>query len=87
MSSTINLENFEPGPDLPQKRFLIDVVQGLWRDPAIVAVWLGGSLARGEGDRNSDVDTPLKRRELSPPRGTWIWMTRSDPCASLEPRR
>jgi len=62
MSSTINPENFEPVPDLPQKRFLIDVVQGLWRDPDIVAVWLGGSLAKGKGDRNSDVDLRVALR-------------------------
>jgi len=56
MSSTIDPAKFDLVPDLPQKKFLVDVVRGLWQDPVIVAVWLGGSLARGEGDRNSDVD-------------------------------
>lgn len=52
------LMDFDPGvlPDLPQKRRLIPVVGDLWQDPKVVAIWLGGSLARGEGDRYSDVD-------------------------------
>jgi predicted nucleotidyltransferase len=56
MSSTIDPANFTIVPDLPQKELLIRVVERLWQDSSIVAVWLGGSLARGQGDRNSDVD-------------------------------
>lgn len=44
-------------PDnLPQKRRLVLVAADLWRDEAVVALWLGGSLARGTGDAHSDVD-------------------------------
>jgi predicted nucleotidyltransferase len=42
--------------DLPQQRRLHTVVGDLWRDPAVAALWLGGSLARGAGDAHSDVD-------------------------------
>jgi hypothetical protein len=56
MSSTIDPATFAIVPALPQKEFLLRVVEALWQDPSIVAVWLGGSLARGKGDRNSDVD-------------------------------
>jgi predicted nucleotidyltransferase len=62
MSSTIDQVNFELVPNLPQKKFLIHVVEGLWQDPSIIAVWLGGSLARGQGDRNSDVDLRVALR-------------------------
>jgi predicted nucleotidyltransferase len=62
MSTTINLANVELIPDLPQKKLLIPIVEGLWQDPSIVAVWLGGSLARGQGDPNSDVDLRVALR-------------------------
>lgn len=62
MRSTINPADFELVPDLPQKKFLIDVVEGIWKDPSIIAVWLGGSLARGQGDRHSDVDLRVALR-------------------------
>lgn len=62
MGSTIDAAAVALLPDLPQKRFLIEVVEGLWQDPSIVAVWLGGSLARGQGDPNSDVDLRLALR-------------------------
>jgi hypothetical protein len=41
---------------LPQSRRLDALVADLWADPAVAALWLGGSLARGDGDRRSDVD-------------------------------
>jgi predicted nucleotidyltransferase len=41
---------------LPQHRRLATVAAELWSDRAVVAVWLGGSLARGGGDAWSDVD-------------------------------
>jgi predicted nucleotidyltransferase len=41
---------------LPQGHRLALVLDDLWADPAVVALWLGGSLARGEGDAYSDVD-------------------------------
>lgn len=43
-------------PDLPQRAFLEELVRDLWADPKVAALWLGGSLARGEGDAYSDVD-------------------------------
>ena len=56
MSSTIDRDSFAVIPDLPQKQFLIQAVDTLWQDASVVAIWLGGSLARGQGDWNSDVD-------------------------------
>ena len=62
MRSTIDPAAFELVSELPQKKFLIHAVERLWEDPSIVAVWLGGSLARGQGDRNSDVDLRVALR-------------------------
>ncbi len=56
MSRAISPANFELVPDLPQKKFLIQTVDRIWEDPSVIAIWLGGSLANGQGDRNSDVD-------------------------------
>jgi hypothetical protein len=63
MNSMIDPANFDLLPDLPQRTFLIHVAEQLWEDPSIVAVWLGGSLARGQGDRNSDVDLRVALRQ------------------------
>ncbi|RIK38447.1 MAG: hypothetical protein DCC55_21090 [Chloroflexi bacterium] len=41
---------------LPQRKRLSLVLDDLWAEPAVVALWLGGSLARGAGDAYSDVD-------------------------------
>lgn len=35
---------------------LARIARALWDDPDVRGLWLGGSLARGEGDRHSDVD-------------------------------
>jgi hypothetical protein len=43
-------------PDLPQKHFLLRVLADLCQDPAVVCIWLTGSLGRGAGDSYSDVD-------------------------------
>jgi hypothetical protein len=43
-------------PDLPQRATICDVAAALWQQADVVAVWLGGSLARGAGDAYSDVD-------------------------------
>lgn len=48
--------NLNSLPDLPQRSFLKEIAIDLWNDPAVVALWLGGSLARGAGDAHSDVD-------------------------------
>jgi predicted nucleotidyltransferase len=41
---------------LPQRRRLALVLADLWAEPSVMALWLGGSLARGAGDAYSDVD-------------------------------
>ena len=43
-------------PDLPQKETLSRVAARLWGNPNVVALWLGGSFARGAADKNSDFD-------------------------------
>lgn len=43
-------------PDLPQCQTIVEVGNMLWADAAVVALWIGGSLASGAGDRFSDVD-------------------------------
>lgn len=43
-------------PDLPQSKCLSTFGADLAHDPQVVAVWLGGSMARGMGDAYSDVD-------------------------------
>ncbi|MGH2507127.1 MAG: hypothetical protein ACRDHZ_06910 [Ktedonobacteraceae bacterium] len=43
-------------PDLPQRTTIEEVSRHLWQNEKIVALWLGGSLARGAGDVYSDVD-------------------------------
>jgi len=47
------LEAFPPLPQIPQ---LVALARALWQDPAVIALWLGGSLARAAGDAYSDVD-------------------------------
>ena len=50
---------FSSLPNLPQVGFLKKVVEKLWQNERLVAIWLGGSLARGAGDRYSDLDLRL----------------------------
>ena len=59
--NTLNLDSL---PDLPQRPLLMELARDLWDDPAVAALWLGGSLARGAGDAHSDVDL---RVALAPP--------------------
>jgi len=56
--------NLDALPDLPQRLLLTELARDLWDDPAVAALWLGGSLARGMGDAHSDVDL---RVALAPP--------------------
>src|SRR5262245_2239706 len=49
-------------PDLPQAHTISFLASRLWRDDAAVARWIGGSLARGAGDRYSDIDLRLAVR-------------------------
>ena len=43
-------------PDLPQVRAISHAARALDRRRDVHAVWLGGSFARGDADRFSDVD-------------------------------
>ncbi len=43
-------------PDLPQSAVLTRIAARLWTDAAVVALWLGGSIAREEADAHSDID-------------------------------
>jgi hypothetical protein len=56
--------SFDPTilPDLPQSQRLAALVADQWADPNVVALWLGGSLARGEANRYSDVDLHVALR-------------------------
>jgi hypothetical protein len=47
---------FNKLPELPQVTLLKAVAINLWRQPGVVALWLGGSLARLAGDPYSDID-------------------------------
>ena len=46
-------------PSLPQRETIRAVASRLWPDARVVALWIGGSLASGAGDRWSDVDFRL----------------------------
>lgn len=43
-------------PALPQSATIAELAPRVWRTAGVVAVWLGGSLANGTGDRYSDID-------------------------------
>jgi hypothetical protein len=43
-------------PPLPQAGTISLLAPRLWADERVVAIWLGGSLAREAGDRYSDID-------------------------------
>jgi predicted nucleotidyltransferase len=49
-------------PNLPQRARLVRILTELWIDPNVVALWLSGSLARGEADPHSDVDLHVALR-------------------------
>lgn len=51
-----DLIDFTGIPALPQTNFLHQLVPRLWQRPEALAIWLEGSLARGNADRYSDVD-------------------------------
>lgn len=48
--------NLSAIPQFPQTELLRRVAADLWQNPQVAAIWLGGSLSRGAGDRHSDVD-------------------------------
>jgi predicted nucleotidyltransferase len=43
-------------PDLPQVAFLAQLLPTLWQRPDVEALWLEGSLGRGNADLYSDID-------------------------------
>lgn len=53
---TINLPALDSLPALPQVEGLRRVASTLWEQDDVVALWLGGSFARGEADAYSDMD-------------------------------
>lgn len=48
--------DLEALPFLPQLEALMDVAPGLWERADVIALWIGGSIARGNAGRYSDVD-------------------------------
>ncbi|MFN8442950.1 MAG: nucleotidyltransferase domain-containing protein [Caldilineaceae bacterium] len=53
MSGELNLTQL---PQLPQAEFLHQLAPALWQRPEVQAVWLEGSMGRGNADLYSDVD-------------------------------
>ncbi len=49
-------------PPLPQAGTIRTLAGRLWRDERVVALWLGGSIARGAGDPYSDIDLRIAVR-------------------------
>jgi hypothetical protein len=43
-------------PQMAQTRTISWLAPAIWADERVVALWLGGSLARGDGDTYSDID-------------------------------
>ncbi|HEU5347154.1 MAG TPA: nucleotidyltransferase domain-containing protein [Ktedonobacterales bacterium] len=43
-------------PALPQSLTIASLAPRVWQNEQVVAIWLGGSLAAGSGDRYSDID-------------------------------
>ncbi len=43
-------------PDTPHKDLLKSLADLAWANPAIQAIWVGGSIASGKSDRASDID-------------------------------
>ena len=48
--------HFEALPDLPQRATIETISTHIWQKYDVMALWLGGSLARGAGDTLSDID-------------------------------
>lgn len=69
--------------DLPQKETLKRLTARLWADPAVAALWLGGSFARGAADENSDFDLRVAVRPDALPRWQRADMNAEDLSALL----
>lgn len=79
---------------LPQKETLKRITARLWADPDVIALWLGGSFARGAADENSDFDLRVAVRPDALPRWQRVDMTAQDlsaqigePAAGINPMR
>ena len=70
-------------PDLPQKETLKRVAARLWADPAVAALWLGGSFARGVADENSDFDLRVAVWPDALPHWQRVEMTAQDLSAQI----
>ena len=69
--------------DLPQKETLRRITARLWADADVIALWLGGSFARGAADGNSDFDLRVAVRPDALPRWQRADMTAQDLSAQL----
>ena len=58
----MNLLTLDALPMLPQLQPLLRIAPALWQHPAVIALWIGGSIARGQADRYSDVDLHIAVR-------------------------
>ncbi len=56
MDTETNVLTFGSLPRLPQMATLRRVAAALWAKEEVLALWLGGSFARGEADAHSDLD-------------------------------
>jgi hypothetical protein len=56
--------NFGILPQIAQERTISWLAPAIWADERIVALWLGGSLARGEGDAPSDLRVAVDPDDL-----------------------
>lgn len=58
-------------PDLPQRTTIVEISTRIWQHSDVVALWLGGSLAREGGDVFSDTDF----RVAVAPQEMAVWKT------------
>ncbi len=65
-------------PDLPQIAALKRIASRLWADSTVLALWLGGSIARGEADAHSDIDLRVGVRPEALPQ----WLEPDRPALS-----
>ena len=65
---------FDTLPALPQLNPLLPFARDVWQRPDVVALWIGGSIARGNADLYSDVDTVIAVQDgvLETWKQTWV---------------
>ncbi len=66
-----------------KKETLKRVTARLWAEPDVIALWLGGSFARGAADENSDFDLRVAVRPEALPRWQRADMTAQDLSAQI----